>query len=157
MIDSTDEDKASLDSFSFRSILNIDPGENSAKATSGQIGQTSQPKKSPLSIITQSPGNRPKSSSTDQVNSPNLNSFYLANDYEADDEDHFHNHFKSIHLPSQSESNGLNLNQKDSLPNNGIELDSVKHKLSSLWNNVKYGEEIFERKNKEREKERLGF
>lgn len=28
---------------------------------------------------------------------------------------------------------------EDSDSNNGIELEHVKHKLSSLWNNVKYG------------------
>lgn len=127
MIDFTEEDKASLDSFSFRSILNIDPAENATNKDKASNSRQCHGK-STLSTTTTSPKKL-----FDQAN-PNLNSFYLPNACEADDEDE--NHFKSMHLPSKTDANNTSL--KDSFQN-GIELDSVKHKLSSLWNNVKYG------------------
>ena len=65
----------------------------------------------------------------------NLNSFYFTNDDDERDEEVINeNEVKAA--PNRSNSGAYS---SESLNKNGIELDTVKHKLSSLWNNVKYG------------------
>jgi hypothetical protein len=79
--------------------------------------------------------------------SPNFNSFYFFND---DDDESEVNGKPSLDSPAtfntiaeepSAASNSENVNQSNK--ETGLELDSVKHKLSSLWNNVKYSKFIY--------------
>ncbi len=65
--------------------------------------------------------------------SPNINSFYFFNDDEDDE------HKLTAGAQNNFHTYSKNTNNKEG----GIELDSVKHKLSSIWNNMKYGNCIF--------------
>lgn len=68
----------------------------------------------------------------DRINN-NLTSFYLANEEMIStdlDENHIDNN-------NQMKNSSRDVQNRDQ--NNGIELDTVKHKISNLWNNVKYG------------------
>ena len=148
------------DSLTYRSILNEEPAERSVasnKYRSASKPITSQPMSHESDDNEEEEFHSVKSS-----HNANLNSFYLAGD--ADDEDESQRHFKSIHIPTNelttstshndtadttrrnsASNNSGNEPMRDSsatIGNSGIELDTVKHKLSSIWNNVKYG--IFE-------------
>ena len=74
----------------------------------------------------------------DLSKSPNFNSFYFLND----DEDN--NGLIDSKTKNNPDSKSSKFNASEILENNansresGLELESVKHKLSSLWNNVKY-------------------
>lgn len=144
------------DSLTYRSILNEEPERSVAsnKYRSASKPITSQP------MSHESDDEDEEFHSVKSSHNANLNSFYLAGD--ADDEDESQRHFKSIHIPTNelttshndtadttrrnsASNNSGNDPMRDSsatIGNSGIELDTVKHKLSSIWNNVKYG--IFE-------------
>ena len=68
----------------------------------------------------------------------NLSSFYFTNDDDERDEEVINeNEVKAA--PNRGNTASYSSESLNKNGNNGIELDTVKHKLSSLWNNVKYG------------------
>lgn len=165
MIHFTEEEKSSLDSVSFRSILNLEHkhSQSSARAAAGTVAASV--KKSPFESSSPSKNAKREQEHATRA-AANLASFYLTpnedelDEYDVEDEEESAKHgvdpFKSVHIPgddlavdnksastSTARRNSNSLNEsKDAASSSttaGIELDAVKHKLSSIWNNVKYG------------------
>jgi hypothetical protein len=94
----------------------------------------SAPKPAKTSPMSNASGNR-----LSQFKS-NLNSFYFTNDDDERDEEVISENEVRPAAGRNAFSDGLSkTSSSNNIGNNGIELDTVKHKLSSLWNNVKYG------------------
>lgn len=93
--------------------------------------------------------NRYKPSNFIQQRNYLINNSNLSNDNSANISN-LENNLKKLYLTSSNVpiNNSLTSNVNQSIVNNSsnsnlTELDNVKHKLSSFWNNVKYGKKFF--------------